>query len=234
MLIGAVLAAAACSGDSSAMSSGPSTSTAPAGGDGTVVTALDLLGTLTVHLEIDDGSYDRGLYPHWSRTASGCSTRVEVLIRDSRTPAQVDRTGRCAVLPGGGDWYSPFDDVWTDQPGDIDIDHVVALSEAHRSGAWAWDDARREAFANDLDRPYTLLAVTSTVNQSKGDRDPADWLPSNEAYVCEYLATWVQIKADWQLSVDPAEHRAIADGLGECGDIAAPGEGAVGSDEAAP
>lgn len=176
--------------------------------------ALVVLASLVVAPEAGASSYDRGAYPHWSAQASGCSTRVEVLAAESTTAAQVDRYGTCAVL--AGDWWSAYDNLAVTDPAELDIDHVVALAEAHRSGASAWDTARREAFANDVSHPDSLVAVTSASNRSKSDSDPSSWLPPNAAYRCTYLAAWVGVKARWALSVDRAEHDAIAAGLAPC------------------
>lgn len=104
----------------------------------------------------------------------GCDTRREVLIAESTSPAQVDPFG-CEVI--AGDWVSAYDGYSTDDPTELEIDHVVALSEAWRSGAAAWPEDRRLAFANDLDSPAALVAVTAATNRSKGDRDPASWQP---------------------------------------------------------
>jgi hypothetical protein len=174
--------------------------------------ALDVLAIILVENEQPTG-YDRSLFPHWlDLDGDGCSTRAEVLIRDSVTPAQVDPFG-CGVV--AGDWVSPYDGaVWSD-PGDVDIDHVVALKEAWDSGAWRWDANRRMLFANDLDDPRTLRAVTDDVNQAKSDKDPSNWLPPRSEYVCTYLADWVAIKARWGLSMDQSERGRIRNVLAD-------------------
>lgn len=162
--------------------------------------ALDVLVSIPVMRERGEG-YDRELFEHWI-TVGGCSTRENVLIRDSFTPAQVDPFG-CRVV--AGDWLSPFDGVTWDNPADVDIDHVVALKEAWDSGAWAWSPSQRRAFANDLTDRRTLRAVTDNVNQSKGDKDPSNWMPPLQSAWCPYLADWIAIKARWQLSMDESE-----------------------------
>jgi hypothetical protein len=76
-----------------------------------------------------------------------------MLIQESTTRPQIDPVG-CTVV--AGDWYSPYNDhTWTD-PRDVQIDHVVALKEAHDSGAWAWNTRRLNKFGNDLRDPRTL------------------------------------------------------------------------------
>lgn len=164
--------------------------------------AYDLSMSIPVRAEVKVG-YQRELFKHWvDDDSDGCDTRDEVLIRDSSSTAQVDRY-RCKVVEG--DWYSPYDGVTHTDPSDLDIDHVVALKEAWDSGANAWSSAMRQRFANDMSDRRTLIAVTDSVNQSKSDRDPSNWLPPNRSYICEYLGNWVAVKARWGLSMDQSE-----------------------------
>jgi hypothetical protein len=154
--------------------------------------------------ERNASSYDRDLFGYPDvRDGAGCNTRARVLIRDSLTPAQVDPFG-CGVV--AGDWYSLYDDVFLSDPGDIQIDHVVALSEAWRSGASGWPSSRLVAFGNDVDGVGSLRAVSSTSNTSKSDSDPANWLPPSSKALCEYITDWVTVKATWGLTMDQAEH----------------------------
>ncbi|MFM8311543.1 MAG: HNH endonuclease family protein [Ilumatobacteraceae bacterium] len=162
--------------------------------------ALDVLALIPIELEQGAG-YDRDLFDHWI-TRNGCTTRESVLIRDSLSLPQVDAYG-CTVV--AGDWLSPYDGGRWSDPSDVDIDHVVALKEAWDSGAWAWDSARRRAFANDLTDPRSLRAVTDNVNQSKSDADPSNWMPPLRTFWCTYLGDWVAIKARWGLSMDQSE-----------------------------
>lgn len=162
--------------------------------------ALDVLAVMIVAPEYATG-YQRDLFPHWT-VIDGCSTRDRVLIDESTSFAQVDPFG-CRVV--AGDWVSPFDGRSWDDPAEIQIDHLVALKEAWASGAWAWSEGGRRAFANDLDDPRSLNAVTGAVNQSKSDLDPADWLPPLASARCRYLADWIAVKARWQLTMDAGE-----------------------------
>ncbi|HEX7474251.1 MAG TPA: HNH endonuclease family protein, partial [Candidatus Limnocylindrales bacterium] len=109
----------------------------------------------------------------------------------------------------------------------LDIDHVVPLAEAWDSGAYRWDAARRRAFANDLGVSWSLIAVSAASNRSKGDKDPAEWLPPLASYRCQYLAVWVAIKTRWNLAVDAAEKSAIA-GETECASTPVPTATPVG------
>ncbi len=84
---------------------------------------------------------------------------------------------------------------------------MVALGEAWDSGAWDWTPDDRERYANDLGDQRSLVAVTDNVNQSKGDRDPAEWLP--EFSTCLYVRQWTAVKLRWRLRVDPDERAAL-------------------------
>ncbi len=97
----------------------------------------------------------------------------------------------------------------------MDIDHVVPLSEAWKSGANSWTTAQRQAFANDLTHSQ-LIAVTDNVNQSKGDQDPAEWLPPRSAYHCMYARMWVSVKYTYKLTLDSAEKSALSGILNGC------------------
>jgi hypothetical protein len=126
----------------------------------------------------------------------------------SETPSNPHRLDQAATwVPGL--WYSVYDGVWLDHARQLQVDHVVALKEAWDSGAREWDPSHHVAFGNDLSSPHTLIAVSSSSNQDKGDADPSNWLPSNENDVCRYIAAWVVIKVAWELSMDPSEHGRI-------------------------
>jgi hypothetical protein len=167
---------------------------------GTVATGL--LAGVVVEKEHPAG-YDRALFGYPADLdGDQCDTRSEVLQRDSITPAQVDPYG-CTVV--AGDWLSTYDGLAFATPGDLEIDHVVALKEAWDSGAWAWTTQTLIAYANDLSDTRTLRAVSVSTNRSKGDRDPSNWLPPDPTDVCSYITDWVSIKARWGLSMDSSE-----------------------------
>ena len=152
---------------------------------------------------------------------NGCNQRDDVLLRDS-VPGTVvvGRQGRCAHDVLAGQWRDPytgrlltFDDLKElAQAQAIQIDHVVPLAEAWRSGADRWRAQRRERYAND---PRGLLAVDGPANMSKGDGDPAAWRPS-KGYQCAYAKRWINTKARWDLGVDPSERRALEEMLAYC------------------
>ena len=160
--------------------------------------------------------YQRERFVHWvDSDRDGCNTREEVLIAESRTTAQVDPYG-CKVV--AGDWYSLYDGLTFTDPSELDIDHMVPLAEAWDSGASGWDAARRQTFANDLDRPQALRAVSASSNRSKGDLDPGQWKPTRDAAWCEYAHDWVTVKKAWDLSADQNEVDDLRVMLRTCGD----------------
>ncbi|MFG2044886.1 HNH endonuclease family protein [Dactylosporangium sp. NPDC048998] len=173
-------------------------------------TAVSRLNSLTVAAESHQSTYNRDLFPHWITITGSCNTREQVLKRDG-TNITVDSS----CYPTSGSWYSPYDGATWTNPADIDIDHMVPLAEAWRSGAWAWTTAQRQTYANDLGGPE-LWAVTDNVNQAKGDKDPATWQPPRTAFRCTYAKAWIQVKWYYNLSVDSAEKSALNTMLATC------------------
>lgn len=152
--------------------------------------------------------YDRDEFKHWVDADGDCQdTREEVLVAESLVPLS-----GCTVTTG--EWFSYYDRLTWPQSSDVDIDHMVPLKEAWDSGAHTWDDDARERYANDLGDPRSLVAVTDNENQSKSDRDPAEWLP--DFGVCRYVAEWTAVKTRWDLSVDRAEKRTLRRLAREC------------------
>lgn len=139
---------------------------------------------------------------------SYCDVRQATLYRDG---TGVSYTPQCDIL--SGTWLDPYSAVALYAPSDVDIDHVVPLAAAWRSGASAWTDAQRQAFGNDR---LVLLAVDDAVNQSKGDKTPDLWKPPNQAAHCLYAKRWIAIKAKYTLTVSSAEKSALNQMLGTC------------------
>jgi putative cell wall-binding protein len=160
-------------------------------------------------------TYDRAYFEHWiDADGDGCNTREEVLIAESTTSAVVG--SGCTVA--SGTWTSWYDGATWTNPSDVDIDHMVPLAEAWKSGADRWTATQRRSYANDLTLPAALEAVTDNVNQSKSDRDPANWLPPMTSVRCRYATNWVLVKYRWNLSVDSTERSTLNSILsGACG-----------------
>jgi uncharacterized protein DUF1524 len=154
--------------------------------------------------------YSRDLFPHWITVSGACNTRETVLKRDG---SNVVVNSSCAATSGS--WFSPYDGATWTAASDIDIDHVVPLAAAWRSGAAQWTTAKRQQFANDLDGPQ-LIAVTDNVNQAKGDQTPATWKPPLMSYWCTYAKMWTRTKYKWALTVSTSEKVALQEMLGRC------------------
>ena len=173
--------------------------------------AKTALNTLKVADEVRAG-YVRTKFKHWVGTGNGCDSRKSVIISEAIVKPIVEKG--CVIK--GGEWLSIYDLVKVTDAGKLDVDHMVPLAEAWDSGASAWDDAKREMYANDQTDPRHLIAVTGPSNRSKSDQDPAEWMPTNKAYSCGYLDNWVSIKVRWNLSVDKKEKDFILTNLKSC------------------
>lgn len=153
-------------------------------------------------------TYDRTQFGRWIDADGDCqNTRQEVLIEESRIPVTFKTARQCRVI--AGEWHDPYTGRVFTNPSLLDVDHVVPLKEAFLSGAKAWSRQEKILFANDLENKDHLIAVYRSANRSKGARDPARWLPPNQAYHREYVTIWLEIKKAWGLSLDPLEASVI-------------------------
>jgi Protein of unknown function (DUF1524) len=178
------------------------------------VSALSDLRQLVVAPEDTGAGYRRSAFgQRWADTdGNGCDTRNDVLARDL---TQVRKRGRCTVVSGIlVDPYTgqmvAFSKAHADH---VQIDHVVSLAEAWRSGAERWTDQRRQAFANDLDE---LLSTAAVVNDEKSDEDPGQRQPPTAAGRCRYARTVVTVKVTYGLTADQREREALIRDLAGC------------------
>ena len=151
--------------------------------------------------------YDRDAFGGWIDADGDCEdTRAEVLRSVGPT------AGECTVRKIR--FVDPYTGLeYAGEAHRIDIDHVVPLAEAWRSGADGWTRERRVAFANDT---YNLIPTAAGVNRSKGDRDPAEWLPPDPEAWCWYGRRWLRIKAEYRLAMDGEEVAGLARALEAC------------------
>ena len=189
------------------------------------VKALALLETLSIKGRAPKTGYDRDQFgTAWSDVdRNGCDTRNDMLKRDLNEETFRAGTGNCLVLTG------ILDDPYTASSIDflrgqktswkVQIDHVVALSDAWQKGAQQLSAGQRLAFAND---PINLQATDGPTNSSKGAGDAATWLPPNNSFRCEYVARQISVKSTYSLWVTQAEHDAMARILSNCADIMVP------------
>ena len=183
-------------------------------------------GGLEVKGRAPKTGYDRDLFGQaWTDDVTvdgghnGCDTRNDILGRDLEQIVFKPGSRDCAVQTGTlldpytGNTISFVRGEGTSNA--VQIDHVVALSDAWQKGAQQLDTATRTNFAND---PRNLKAVDGPTNQQKSDGDAATWLPPNKSYRCTYVADQVEVKAAYGLWVTQAEHDAIARVLQDCGE----------------
>ena len=137
--------------------------------------------------------YIRSEWKHWEDHDGDCqNARHEVLIAESLVPVTYKTDRECQVATGR--WYGSFTGTYFEDPGDVDVDHMVPLKNAHNSGGWAWGPAMKEEYANNLGDDDHLIAVQDRANQSKGARGPDEWMPPDESYWCQYATDWAEIK----------------------------------------
>ena len=156
--------------------------------------------------------YKRSAFKHWiDADRNRCNTRAEVLIEEAIVKPKIGP--KCKLT--GGKWLSAFDGKTITNASQLDVDHMVPLAEAWRSGAWKWTAVQRQAFANDLDNSEALIAVTRSTNRSKGDKDPSLWMPAKNQ--CIYIQNWISVKIKYSLTADPQEAEKLNSLISTCG-----------------
>ncbi|MFF5453186.1 HNH endonuclease family protein [Streptomyces sp. NPDC012950] len=205
-LVAAALIVTACS---------PGTGGGTAGRSPAPGTALAAVDALTVKGRAPKTGYDRDAFGRgWIDVdRNGCGTRDDILKRDLAGVRYTD--GRCKVASGTltDDPYTGTTVPYVRGRSKVDIDHVVALSDAWQKGARQWNAETRRRFAND---PLNLLAVDAATNRRKSDGDAATWLPPNSAYRCTYVARQVAVKKKYGVWVTEGERDAMKRVLREC------------------
>jgi hypothetical protein len=172
--------------------------------------AASELGQLRIAAPGPSAGYSRDLFGVWADQGGGCDTRELVLRRDGHGV-----TAGPDCHPTAGRWHSRYDATTVTTAAGVQIDHVVPLADAWRSGARTWSAATREAFGNDL-TGYELLAVSAATNQAKGDQDPSTWKPPNTGEWCDYAGRWITVKVRWHLTATRPEVAALNDMLTRC------------------
>lgn len=172
------------------------------------------LQTLAIKGRAPKTGYSRDQFGDGWAEVAGCSMRNIILRRDLEETA-VNADG-CAIESG------TLQDIYTNKTiaflrgensAAVQIDHIVALSDAWQKGAQQISRQQRESLAND---PLNLIAVDGPTNQAKGDGDAATWLPPNKSYRCRYVARQIAVKVKYMLWATPAEHEAMGKVLDTC------------------
>ena len=168
-------------------------------------TLLTQLESLRIEPEYEATPYDRSEFPHWDdEDGDGKNTRLEILSLE-----KVSNVG----------WYSRWDGEWYAGEGGLsaprfDIDHIVSLKEAWRSGADEWSASNKDTFADDM---LNLTAVTASSNRSKGAKDASEWLPPEPSGQCYLSIRVIEVKTKWNLSVDQNEYTTLKELIESCG-----------------
>ena len=184
--------------------------------EATSLLAKDVLENLAVKDKDNSEKYYRKLfYSDWSIVSDGCNIREAILKRDLHD----------VVLNGCKVQSGVLDDPYTGQvitftrgqetSSAVQIDHVVALSNAWVTGALHLDEQTRYNISQD---PLNLIAVEGQANQEKLDQDASTWLPSNLGFQCQYVARQISVKYKYHLWVTPAEKAAMMEVLAKCPD----------------
>jgi hypothetical protein len=149
--------------------------------------------------------YNRKDWPHWIDEDRDCqNTRQELLTTTSLVPVTFTNAKKCTVKIGS--WFGMYTGKTYTNASDVDIDHVVALSNAHKSGGYNWTREHRRLFANDVSN---LLVVSDKANRQKSDKAPDKWMPSDERYWCSYIAIWKDVKGKYNLALSDRELEVI-------------------------
>ena len=193
---------------------GGTATTAPASTAAPTATGVVLPVSIAA-VPVDLPEYDRGTWRHWTDEDGDCqNARQEVLIVESSIAVTFQSEDRCRVATGL--WEGPYTGTTVDDPGNLDVDHMVPLENAHRSGGWQWSRERKREYANYLGYENHLIATTSGANRSKGSKGPEKWRPPLEDYWCTYATDWVSIKNEWGLTVTEDEYVALSEMLATC------------------
>ena len=159
--------------------------------------------------------YSRSEWKHWVDSDGDCQdARQEVLIEESLVAVTFETDRKCRVETG--QWWAPHLGHHIGNPTHLDVDHHVPLKNAHDSGGWAWTPEMKEEYANYLEDPAHLVAISSRHNRSKGARGPEEWAPPDNALWCDYALDWAEIKQEWNLTMTAVESEIVMDMLGTC------------------
>jgi hypothetical protein len=193
-----------------------------------------LAAELVVAPEVADAPYSSAIRKRewgdgWDSRGHGCDTRDLVLYTNADQGVRMSDDCRVDCPTAKPCWTSPYDGRHTRDPHELQIDHIVPVGEAAKSpiigsgpggrptvpAAIAWTPSQKHAFYEDTNN---LVPVTSAVNESKSDGDPAEWEPLDGSYVCEYATRYASVKVRYKVTVDPDEYDALTGMLSTCAD----------------
>lgn len=174
------------------------------------IVLLTFICLLSQQANVFASDYNRKDWPHWIDVDGDCQdTRAEVLLRDNIGTIKFKRNKPCNV--SWGKWVCPYTGKIILKASELDIDHIVPLANAHRSGGAAWSRSKKRTFANDM---ANLLPVDKSANRAKEDQGPDEWRPPLRSFWPEYARKWRAIKAKYWLKISASEERALREMAG--------------------
>ena len=163
-----------------------------------ITTCSDLIGDATDN-NTGITRYNRKDWRHWIDEDGDCqNTRAEVLISQSQVSVEFATSRDCRVIKGS--WIGRLTGVLLSDASDVDIDHVIPLSYAHRHGGFSWSPSKKKQFAND---PLNLIPTYDIENRRKSDKGPSEYLPSDKDLACSYIKRWQAIRIKYDLNIAP-------------------------------
>ena len=177
------------------------------------IRCIALLAVSLVGLSVNASAeqYRRSDWRHWNGRCP--NVRHQVLQQESLVAVTMSDDG-CRVTTG--EWLDPYTGATFFNPRLLDIDHLVPLREAHRSGAAGWTRNKKQQYANDTDNPHHLVAVSASSNRAKGAQNPSTWRPPNTSHWCDYARAWIGVKLKWRLWLDGNEVTALVEMSSYC------------------
>lgn len=204
--------------------------------------AYEKLQKLTVVPDKEDSAkkvgYSRKEWKHWiAIDGRSCwNTRSEILHRDAvpgtvkyinKSKQTSDYSEACAigaiqnnkdgsydiVTANSGEWIDPYSGKKIKDPKEIDIDHIIPLSNAARQGGQEWPPELKEAFAND---PDNLLATSAKENRKKGEKGPGKYMPPLKSYHCQYAKSYVTLSDKYKLSITESDYEVLNETIKKC------------------
>ena len=189
---------------------GPDPAT-PEPDNGPVITTVILVAPVPP----DIPEYDHSQWKHRVDADGDCQdTGQEALVRESLSEVTFETDKRCRVETGW--WHGAFTRTRVNNASELDVVHRVPLRNAHRSGGWAWPTDKKKEYANYLDANLHLVAVTTSVNRSRGAKGPEEWRPPDQVFWCEYALYWAAVKTKWELTMSGEEANAVKEMLDTC------------------
>lgn len=151
--------------------------------------------------------YNRKDWRHWIDEDGDCqNTRAEILISQSQVKVEFATSRDCRVIKGS--WIGRLTGTLLSDASDVDIDHIIPLSYAHRHGGFSWPPSKKKQFAND---PINLIPAYDVENRKKSDKGPSEYLPSDKKLACAYIKKWEMIRIKYDLNIAPDDKVIIRD-----------------------